>query len=269
MASAFLTMAAAYAVRLIVLRGLGIEAAGLYQSAWALGGLYVGIILHAMGADFYPRLTAAAADNAECNRLVNEQAYVSLLLAGPGVIATLTFAPVIVALFYSPQFGAAVGLLRWICLGMMLRVIAWPMGFIVVAKGARATFFWTEVAATAVHISLAWWLVNRIGLHGAGAAFFGLYVWHGALIYLLVRRLSGFRWSAANVRVGLFFLPLTGLVFVSFLVVPVGVALSFGSLSVVLSTFYAARTLLDCVPAHRMPHLIRSPLTRLRLMRQA
>lgn len=269
MASAFLTTGAGYAVRLIVLRALGIEAAGLYQSAWALGGLYVGVILQAMGADFYPRLTAVASNNPECNRLVNEQAYVSLLLAGPGVIATLTFAPLVLALFYSPEFAAAVGLLRWICLGMLLRVIAWPMGFIVVAKGARATFFWTEVAATAVHVSLAWWLVNQIGLNGSGAAFFGLYVWHGVLIYLVVRRLSGFRWSAANIRVGLFFLPMTGLVFVSFLAVPLGVAVGIGSLSVVLSTVYAARALLGCVPADRVPHMIRYPLERLRLMRSA
>jgi hypothetical protein len=32
----------------------------------------------------------------ECNRLVNEQAEVGLLLAGPGVIATLTFAPLVI-----------------------------------------------------------------------------------------------------------------------------------------------------------------------------
>ena len=54
MASGFLTMGAAYAVRTMVLRIVGVEAAGFYQSAWALGGLYVGIILQAMGADFYP-----------------------------------------------------------------------------------------------------------------------------------------------------------------------------------------------------------------------
>ena len=59
-ASSVLTMGAAYAIRLIVLRKVSFEAAGLYQSAWALGGLYVGFILQAMGADFYPRLTAVA-----------------------------------------------------------------------------------------------------------------------------------------------------------------------------------------------------------------
>ena len=216
MASAFLTVGAAYAIRIIVLRADGVVAAGLYQAAWALGGLYAGFILQAMGADFYPRLTAVANNNAECNRLVNEQAQISMLLAGPGVIATLTVAPLVISLFYTSEFSPAVDLLRWICLGMMLRVVAWPMGFIVLAKGARKIFFWTEVAATVVHVGLAWLLVPRVGVIGSGAAFFGLYVWHSVLIYLIVRRLSGFRWSTANLKLGMLFLPASGIVFAAF-----------------------------------------------------
>jgi PST family polysaccharide transporter len=99
MASAFLTTGAAYAIRLIVLKHAGFEAAGLYQAAWALGGLYAGFILQAMGTDFFPRLTAVANDNRECNRLVNEQAQISILLAGPGLLATLTVAPLVMAIF--------------------------------------------------------------------------------------------------------------------------------------------------------------------------
>ena len=137
MASGLMGMGVAYLVRIIVLRKMGEDAAGFYQAAWTLGGLYVAFILQAMGADFFPRLTAVANDRSECNRLVNEQAEVSLLLAGPGVIGTLTFAPLVIQLFYSAKFGPAVDILRWICLGMTFRVASWPMGFILLAKGAR------------------------------------------------------------------------------------------------------------------------------------
>ncbi|MGO8448123.1 O-antigen translocase, partial [Rhizobium ruizarguesonis] len=60
MASGLLTFGAAYAIRIIVLNEGGVVAAGLYKAAWALGGLYAGFILQAMGKDFYPRLTAIA-----------------------------------------------------------------------------------------------------------------------------------------------------------------------------------------------------------------
>ncbi|SFA77478.1 Membrane protein involved in the export of O-antigen and teichoic acid [Rhizobium sp. NFR07] len=261
MASGLLTFGAAYAIRLIVLRQEGVLAAGLYQAAWAIGGLYAGFILQAMGTDFYPRLTATADDNVECNRLVNEQAEISMLLAGPGLLATLTLAPLMMSLFYSSEFGGAVDLLRWICLGMMLRIVAWPMGFIVLAKNARAIFFWTEVAATLVHVGLAWLFVSTYGTQGAGMAFFGLYVWHGVLIYLIVRRLTGFRFSAANRRHVLLFLPASGAVFVSFLVLPLWPAIAIGCLATALCGIYSLRMLLGILPPASMA-VIRGWITR-------
>jgi enterobacterial common antigen flippase len=245
MSSGFMTMGVAYAVRITVMRKVGVEATGLYQSAWTLGGLYVGLILQAMGADFYPRLTASAKQNVECNRLVNEQALVGLLLAGPGVIATLTFAPVVIALFYTAKFGAAVGILRWICLGATLQVITWPMGFIILAKGKSAIFFFSELAWTIVAVGLAWICVRSFGLNGAGIAFFGSYVFHGLLIYPIVRQLSGFRWSKASKRTGLLFLSLIAVVFTACYLLPLVVAAGIGTVAVVVSCVYSIRCLLQ------------------------
>jgi PST family polysaccharide transporter len=253
MASGFLMMGAAYAVRILVVRQAGLEAAGFYQSAWTLGGLYVGFILQAMGADFYPRLTAVADDNTECNRLANEQTQVSLLLAGPGVIATLTFTPVVIALFYSTKFEAAEEVLRWICLGMTLRVITWPMGIIVVAKGEQSIFFCTELAWTVVNVGLSWLCVRSFGLNGAGIAFFGSYVFHGLMIYPVVRWLSGFRWSAANRRTGLLFLSLVAVVFCGFYVLSPLVATGVGALAFILSSVFSIRAILNLVPLNRIP----------------
>ena len=253
MASGFLTLGAAYAVRTMVLRMVGLEAAGFYQAAWTLGGLYVGFILQSMGADFYPRLTGVARDNAECNRLVNEQAQISLLLAGPGVIATLTFASVVIALFYSAEFGPAVEVLRWICLGTTLQVITWPIGFIIVAKGAQKIFFWAELAWAVVNVGFSWICVSSFGLNGAGIAFFGSYVFHWLLIYPIVRRLSGFRWSAANSKTGLLFLPMIAVVFCGFYVLPALWATGVGTLAMILCSVYSIRVLVNLVSLDRIP----------------
>lgn len=257
MASALLMMGAAYAVRTMVLRSIGLEAAGFYQAAWALGGLYVGFILQAMGADFYPRLTAVAANNRECSRLVNEQAQVSLLLAGPGVIATLTFASAIIMVFYSAKFVAAVEVLRWFCLGMALRVITWPMGYIILAKGASKFFFFTELAWTVVNVGLSWICLKAFGLNGTGIAFFGSYVFHGLMIYPVVRHLAGFRWTAPNIRTGLLFVFSIAVVFGGFCLLPPFPAASLGTLLVTLSGFHSIRTLKNLVAVERIPGPIR------------
>ena len=232
-----------------------------------MGGLYVGYILQAMGADFYPRLVSVATDNPRCNRLVNEQAQVSLLLAGPGILATLTFAPLVIALFYSAKFSETVEVLRWICLGMALRVITWPMGFIIVAKNRQLIFFGADLAWTVVNVGLAWLCVGYFGLNGAGIAFFGSYVFHGLLIYPIVRTLSGFRWSAANRKTGVvFFLCSTiALVFCSLYLLPPLWAAVLGAMVTALSGLYSLRTLLNLLSTDRIPQRIRQWLVWLRL----
>lgn len=256
MASSFMTLGIAYAVRIILLRNVGLAATGVYQAAWTLGGLYVGFILQAMGADFYPRLTASANDNPVCNRLVNEQTQVGLLLAGPGVLATLTFAPVVIAVFYSAKFGAAVGILRWICLGTTLQVISWPMSFIIVAKARQTIFFGTELVWALSSLVLAFVCVRYFGLNGAGMAFFGSYVCYGLLLYPVVRRLSGFRWSAANKQTGLLFLSLITLVFCGFYVLPLLWAACLGTLAALLGGAYSIRVLFTLVPWGQIPRPI-------------
>ncbi|MGZ5027593.1 MAG: O-antigen translocase [Methylobacter sp.] len=253
MASGLLMAGATYAVRLIVVRKVGFDAAGLYQAAWALGGLYIGFILQAMGADFYPRLTAIAKDNTECNRVVNEQAHVSMLLAGPGVVATLTFAPLVIALFYTPKFEGAVEILRWLCLGMTLRVISWPMGFIIVAKNVQNLLIFSELAWTIVYLGLAWACVSSFNLQGAGIAFFGSYVFHVLMIYIIVQRLSGFRWSTANMQTSFLFLALIAVVFCSYYVLPPLFAMGVGTLAVVLSGVYSIQVLLNLISLDSIP----------------
>ena len=257
MISGLLMAGTAYVIRIIIMHDSGVGAAGLYQAAWAVAALYAGFVLQAMGMDFYPRLSERADDDEVCNRLVNEQARVSMLLAGPGVIATIALAPLVLAIFYSGAFAEAVSTLRWLCLGMMLRIVAWPIGFIVLAKGAQKPFFWTEVAATIIHVGLAALLVPWLGVDGAGIAFCGLYAWHGMLIYIVVRSLSGFRWSRGNFWLGGVYLSGAALTFVGFSVLPFAYATGLGLLAAFVSGMYSLRELLSLVSVESVPEPLR------------
>jgi PST family polysaccharide transporter len=261
MVSGLMTMGSAYWIRVIVLRETGLEASGLYQSAWNIGGIYVGFILQAMGTDFFPRLSAAAHDDAECNRLVNEQTRVSLLLGGPGVLTMLALAPLVISVLYTSRFHGAVEPLRWICLGMMLRVITWPVGFIFVAKGRQNLFLAIDLAYSLIHVGLAWILVKRFAVNGAGLAFFGSYVFHLLLVYPIARQVSGFRYSAENRTLGLLFLPSIALVFAGFYWLPPPWATCVGLLGALSSGVLSLRSLarlaqFDSAP--RIQRLLRS-----------
>jgi PST family polysaccharide transporter len=266
MASGFLTLAAAYAVRRIVVQHEGLAAAGLYQTAWTLGGLYVGFVLQAMGTDFYPRIVAVAHDDRQCNRLVNEQTLVGMLLAGPGLLATITFAPLMLHLFFSRDFIEADGILRWICMGMALRAVVWPMGYVLVAKNQRVLFLGVDLLWSAVAVGLCAWLVRRFHAEGAGMAFFGAYVLHGLVLYPAVRRLSGFRLSRSNACTLLLLSVLVALTCAAPQVLPPHAAMLAGAAATLAAAVHSVRTLarLDA-----LPRMLRQPLRRLAVVLHA
>ena len=202
LASSLMATGTLFLLRVMATRMEGVIGAGQFQAASALSMVYVGFILQAMGTDFYPRLTAVASDNQRCNQLVNEQAEISLLLALPGILGTLALAPWVILLFYSSKFDQAATILSWQVAGMCLRVISWPMGFILVAKGRGTLFVLTDAAAWTVYLGLAWLGLKWFGLPGMGMAFLALYVFHVILVYVVVHSVSGFRWAQVNVRLG-------------------------------------------------------------------
>lgn len=244
MVSALITLGVAYVTRILVLHRVGLTATGYYQSAWTLGALYVSFILQAMGADFYPRLTGSINDPLASNRLVNEQARVGLLLAGPGVIATITFAPAVIVLLYSAKFFGSVPVLRWICLGSALQVITWPLGFVIVAKGLQNLFLASEIAWAVASLALAWSCIAYFGVVGAGIAFFLSYIFHGVVTYAIARRLTGFTWSKETKRTAYIFASLIALSFAICYALPIWLTAVIGFTITVVSAVYSYRTLI-------------------------
>jgi PST family polysaccharide transporter len=134
------------------------------------------------------------------------------------------------------------------------------MGFIIIAKGRQNIFIACELAWAVVSLCLAWVCISAFGLNGAGIAFFGSYVFHAFLMYPIVRRLSGFRWSQENARCGLLLLGITAIVFLAFYVLPYGLAFFLGAVALICSCTYSIRVIASFVPRDLIPGPIRKIL---------
>jgi antigen flippase len=239
--SALLGAIVALVIRAIIQRELGVEANGLYQAAWAISGMFAGFILGAMGADFYPRLTAAKGDKALMAQLVNEQTEVGVLLALPGLVATLAFAPWIMTLLYSREFLEAADLLPWFILGVFGRVIAWPMGFIMMALGEGKWFALSETAGFAAHTILAVVLIKTLGLWGVALAFALLYLFYTLLLASIVFRLIRFRWSYPVARMLVQTSAFVGIAFFSTRTASGPLAIALGVVLTITASIYTLR----------------------------
>ncbi|HET8702189.1 MAG TPA: O-antigen translocase [Nitrococcus sp.] len=185
----------------LISRHLGVDAAGIYQAAWALSGTFAGFVLSAMGYDFYPRLTAVIRDHAAAAREVNEQTEIGILLALPGLLIILALAKWVIWALYSAKFAAAANVLAWMVLGMFGRVVSWPLGYIQLAAGAGSWFMVTEATSLALEVAFVIWFVPRFGVVGAAYAFALSYALYTPAMMWVGRRLIGFRWSAVVWRI--------------------------------------------------------------------
>ncbi len=194
--SGLLTTGLDMATRSMIAREYGINAVGHYQAAWALSGMFAGFVLNAMGTDFYPRLCGVINDHSNAVRMVNEQTEVGMMLALPGLLATLAFAPLAIELFFSKDFLLGADLVPWFLVGILGRVVSWPMGYILLAKGASRWFAATETAFLCFQMVLVLWFVPRFGAIGAAYAFAITYFVVTVVMLWICFALIGFRWSA-------------------------------------------------------------------------
>ena len=228
MLNGLLVAVVAYLTRVLIMQEVSLEAVGIFTAAFALSGMFVGFVLSAMGADYYPRLTAVSHDSGAMNQLINEQTEIGLLLAVPGLIATLILAPWIIQIFYTSEFLPAVDLLQWFILGCLGRVISWPMAFTMLALGKGSWFVATETAINIVHLGLIWGGLFVFGIEGVAMAFFTMYLVYVVGSFLVARYLTGFSWSSATRRLLMLLLPIAAVAFFAARILPIWPATGFG-----------------------------------------
>jgi len=237
--------AVAYLTRALITQQISLEAVGIFSAAFALSGMFINFVLGAMGADYYPRLTAVASDRAAVNRLVNEQTEIGLLLAVPGLLATLALAPWVIRIFYTDAFLPAADLLQWFVLGCLGRVLSWPLGFVMLALGKGQWFFVTETAANVLHLALIGVGLVTLGIEGVAIGFFVLYLAYTAGVYGVARHLTGFCWSPAAWRLLLWLLPIVAVTFIAARLLPLWPATAFGVVATVIATVLCLRGLVE------------------------
>lgn len=197
---AFLLSTLLLGVGLLVVRArihgtMGPVPLGLFEAAWAVSMAYLGAVMTAMGTDFYPRLTAMIADPESACALVNEQTRVALWLCGPICIGVIAFAPLLLKLLFSSAFGESADLLRLLVIGDITKILAWPLGFVLLAAGDGRRYVAGEALGIAVLVGTPFLLLPVVGLDSVGIGYLLMYIAYLPLVLFWARRKIGFRWD--------------------------------------------------------------------------
>jgi PST family polysaccharide transporter len=151
-----------------------------------------------MGADFFPRV-AAAKDEAEARSITEKQILAGLLLGVPLIVAMLTLGKLSIRLLYADTFDAAIPLLTWMTYGVFVRLVSWPIGFLMMARSSPLVFIVVEGLACLLSLVLPVMLMGQMGLVGAAVGFFWAAILYAILLVSLLSRRSGIAPGTATV----------------------------------------------------------------------
>ncbi|MGL4293388.1 MAG: oligosaccharide flippase family protein [Bacteroidales bacterium] len=208
-----------YGIRTFILAGGTSDAVGLYNTGLVICTSYMGMIFIAIDNDFFSRLSGINRDTDRSNRLVNQQIELSMLLISPVIGGLLILLPVVVRLLYSADFLQALPMIRWAWLYMFFRGFNLPMAYIILSRGASRIYLSVELMNhlfTLVFCIGGYWYGGFMGL-GAGMSLAS--VCEAGLLYLIVNRKYGFRFSGSLIRQTLLFL---SMLLIPFLLSPDG-----------------------------------------------
>lgn len=189
----FAGILASYAFNAWLNVNAGTEAVGYYQAGYTLINKYTGLILTALGMEYYPRLARVAQSRLRLRAFVSQEINLAIAVMAPVVALFILLRELVVWILYTPEFNVIFTFVSWGMIGTVLRTLSWCLAFTILARGDGKTYLWTEVASAVINLALnilfyRWW-----GLTGLGIAFLVSYLLYTiiiAVVYFRVYRLT-------------------------------------------------------------------------------
>lgn len=197
-----------------------------------------------MSVDYFPRLAAISTDTEKVNKTVNLQAEIVLLVVAPIVMFMILVAPLLIRLLLTKDFLVLSPVIRVMAVGIFLKAISFPMGYISFAKGDKKTFFWMEgVWGNLLTLSFNIIFYYFWGLIGLGISMVLIYAVFLGVYLVVTRKLYQYKVDRTVLMLILFLGGMLFLCYASSMVTNLFVSYILMTLAFGVSSFYSIREL--------------------------
>lgn len=188
-------------LRTEVARGFGPVNLGYFQAVWMISATYLGFVLTALGNEYFPRVAANIHNQSTLVQMINHQTEIVLLIGVPILLATYLFSSVMLYLLFSSDFIPAKDLLRLFVIGDLIKLIAFPLRYVVMSSGKGWVFVVSELLPIGLIIATVMLLGDDIGLAAAGWGYLLMQFATLCISLLFVIKSHGFFWDHASLRI--------------------------------------------------------------------
>lgn len=195
----------AFIGRSIVVTNLGIDKIGIYSPIITWAGLFTGFLLPSFNTYLFPRFSEVKSDQ-EASGIVNDALRLASLSLLPLLLLAIPFRKILIGLFYSSDFLDAAKYLPFHFVGVVFNVWFVVFGQTMTPRGFIKQHSLFKFFFYCISLSLAFYLVPRMGLYGWMLKFIISYIFLFIVNYIFLTRRTNFILSQKNVTLMLYLL---------------------------------------------------------------
>ena len=164
---------------------LGWDKAGNWQAIWQISTAYLMVVTTTLSIYYLPRLSELKGKSELRAELLKGYKFILPIVLFMSVIVYM-LKDYIVWLLYTDEFGSVQELFMWQLVGGVIKIAAWLLSYLMIAKAMTKLFIVLEVFFAAFFVITAVLLIDNYGLIGTSYAFALNYAFYlAALVFVL------------------------------------------------------------------------------------
>ncbi len=169
----------------------GVDDVGYFQACMQITQSSINIILLAMAADYYPRLSNLQGNSKETSMVASQQTEVATLLCAPILITLIIFIPLVIKILLSNDFMCITRAISWFLIGSIFRLPSWAMNFVVLANGKTRLYVLFVIINNLILLPLYCIGYSIYGVEGIGLSYILLMIIYTIIQNIIVKRTLG------------------------------------------------------------------------------
>lgn len=156
-------------VRNSIAAQIGLAEAGYWQAVWFVSSNYLTIVTTALTLYFLPKMSATS-DKTVIRSELKRGYFVLMPMVAVGAFVIYSAREVIILVFFTPEFSAAIPLFKWMMVGDVVKIASWLLAYLMISKAMTLAFISTEILFSVFFVLLVKVLIAHYGLEGAAYA---------------------------------------------------------------------------------------------------
>ncbi|MDQ9094046.1 O-antigen translocase [Pseudoalteromonas haloplanktis] len=174
-------------IRNYLVENFGWDQAGYWQAIWYISSMYLMVVTTSLSIYYLPRLSEIT-DKYELRKEVFSGYKLILPLVALLALTVYIIREFIVWLLFSQDFGAVIELFKWQLIGDVIKVSAWILSFVMLAKAMTKIYIVTEITFSVTFVLLSIYFASTYGIVGVTYAYFINYVLYLVTMIIVMKK---------------------------------------------------------------------------------